>query len=105
MVTNATPSIKSEVKNLSSLDASLDYNDVAMAISEEYSNAYTARQQPYLRVIDPSDYQQFPGIDNFAKELKVSGENAEALLHDGVIKLISRTKDHIFKLQNRKVWC
>ncbi|XP_028515358.1 lipoyltransferase 1, mitochondrial, partial [Exaiptasia diaphana] len=70
MVTNATPSIKSEVKNLSSLDPSLHYNDVAMAISEEYSKAYTARQRPHLHVIDPSDNQQFPGIDNFANELK-----------------------------------
>ncbi|KXJ04644.1 Lipoyltransferase 1, mitochondrial [Exaiptasia diaphana] len=80
MITNATPSIKSEVKNLSSLDPSLHYNDVAMAISEEYSKAYTARQQPHLRIIDPSDNQQFPGIDNFANELKGdSDENSHQL--------------------------
>lgn len=74
MITNATASIRSEVKNLSSIDPSLNYNDVAVAIAEEYANAYIPGQNPNLHVIDPSDDQQFPGIDNFATELKVNKE-------------------------------
>lgn len=85
MTTNATASVKSSVKNLCSVDFSLNPDGIAMAIAEEYTNTYRPGSQLNVKVIDPSDDRLFPGIDKYVNELKVCKE--EITIEDVPMKL------------------
>uniref|UniRef100_A0A8C5LWH5 Lipoyl amidotransferase LIPT1, mitochondrial n=1 Tax=Leptobrachium leishanense TaxID=445787 RepID=A0A8C5LWH5_9ANUR len=67
IVSNATPSVPSPVRNLSQVDSSMTCDVVMDAVSLEYSAHYN--NKPSVKLIDPKDETSFFGISQKKREL------------------------------------
>lgn len=66
----ATPSVRSEVANLTSAEPGATYSAVCAAIAEHFYDVHCVTQNRKVVEVDPDDEKTFPGISEMRHELK-----------------------------------